>query len=146
MKLISHRGNLEGANPSQENSPFYILNALNHGFDVEIDVWFVNGNFVLGHDKPHHRIEPFFLNDDRLWCHAKNREALQQMMERGVHCFWHNTDDYTITSRGYAWCYFNHYHSKGITVVRDDSVVLPDWCYGICSDNPVSWKERLTHV
>jgi len=38
MKLISHRGNLFGPNPTNENNPDYILNAIELGYDVEIDV------------------------------------------------------------------------------------------------------------
>ena len=35
MILISHRGNLSGKNEELENSPEYIMNALNYGFNVE---------------------------------------------------------------------------------------------------------------
>ena len=40
MILISHRGNLNGPKPDQENSPNYINNAISKGYNVEIDVWF----------------------------------------------------------------------------------------------------------
>ena len=36
---IAHRGNTRGPNPEKENQPEYILQAINEGFDVEIDVW-----------------------------------------------------------------------------------------------------------
>ena len=52
MIYISHRGNLNGINPKQENKPSYIFNALERSFDVEVDVWFVKGKFYLGHDEP----------------------------------------------------------------------------------------------
>ena len=52
MKLISHRGNLEGPNPERENHPDYIYEAIQAGYDVEIDIWFVDGKFKLGHDEP----------------------------------------------------------------------------------------------
>ena len=51
MILISHRGNIMGPNPEQENHPDYIREALNIGYDVEIDVWYTD-KFMLGHDKP----------------------------------------------------------------------------------------------
>ena len=41
MKLISHRGNFKGKEPLNENHPDYIRKAIDHGFEVEIDVWFV---------------------------------------------------------------------------------------------------------
>jgi hypothetical protein len=52
MILISHRGNISGPNPERENHPDYILEALQAGYEVEIDVWFVDGKFKLGHDGP----------------------------------------------------------------------------------------------
>ena len=27
------------------------------------------------------------------------------MLENDIHCFWHQEDDYTITSKGYIWTY-----------------------------------------
>ena len=46
MRLISHRGNLNGTS-SYENHPEHIHKALLKGFDVEIDVWFQKENFYL---------------------------------------------------------------------------------------------------
>ena len=39
MLYISHRGNLEGVNPKDENRPDYVINALNNNFHVEVDTW-----------------------------------------------------------------------------------------------------------
>lgn len=47
MKIISHRGNLNGRNVFTENSVESINLALKHGFDVEIDVWYKNNNWYL---------------------------------------------------------------------------------------------------
>ena len=47
MKLISHRGNINGPNKTEENSPEHILNAINNGYDVEIDVWFIDDKWYL---------------------------------------------------------------------------------------------------
>ena len=52
MRLISHRGNINGKQPHLENEPKYVNDALKKGYDVEIDLWFVDGFFWLGHDKP----------------------------------------------------------------------------------------------
>ena len=38
MKLIAHRGNIDGPNPSKENHPEYIESAIVDGYDVEIDL------------------------------------------------------------------------------------------------------------
>ena len=77
MKLIAHRGNINGPNPERENSPDYIKEALDKGFDVEIDVWKINGSYFLGHDAPEYRIEFGFLMNDRLWCHAAPGQQCQ---------------------------------------------------------------------
>ena len=76
MILISHRGNLNGAS-AYENHPEYIQEALNQGFDVEIDVWWIDDTgFWLGHDKPQYLVDEYYLENPKLWCHAKNLEAL----------------------------------------------------------------------
>jgi hypothetical protein len=50
--LISHRGNVNGPNADKENHPDYIIQALQLGYNVEIDVWYTNNNWYLGHDNP----------------------------------------------------------------------------------------------
>ena len=105
MILISHRGNLDGKKEKLENHPDYIEEAKKKGFDVEIDVWFIKNNFFLGHDGPQFKVDSKFLEDQKLWCHAKNSDALKELSKINCHFFWHNTDDYTITSKGYIWTY-----------------------------------------
>ena len=52
MKLISHRGNINGENIELENTPDYIDEAISLGYDVEIDIWKDEDGFYLGHDEP----------------------------------------------------------------------------------------------
>ena len=103
MKLISHRGNLEGKINDLENKPDYILDALNKGFEVEVDIWYHKKKLYLGHDEPLYKTDLLFLGDNRLWCHAKNREALEHLLQYEVRTFWHQEDDYTITSDKIIW-------------------------------------------
>lgn len=144
MKVISHRGNLNGRDEAQENCPSYVQAAVDAGYDVEIDVWHIDGELYLGHDRPQYKIHDSWLNEMRnfLWCHAKNDSALAKLLELGVHCFWHETDKFTLTSRGIPWCYPKNYIRGGITVVFDDSVIgtLPEDVFGVCTDNPTKWK------
>lgn len=70
MIFISHRGNLDGPVLEKENDPKIIEQRLNEGYDVEIDVLFVDGIFHLGHDSPDHVVLLDFLLKKRLWCHA----------------------------------------------------------------------------
>ena len=140
MILISHRGNLNGIS-SRENRPGYIHNALVQDFDVEIDVWYVDGNFWLGHDIPQYKIEENFLETPKLWCHAKNIDALYKMTSNSlIHSFWHQDDDVTLTSRGYLWTYpGKQLTEKSICVLpefedKKSKVILPKNVAGICSD------------
>ncbi len=134
MILISHRGNINGSNPEMENKPEYIQEALDLGYDVESDVWFIDGNFFLGHDEPQYKVNEKFLQEVGVWCHAKNIDALNQMIENGkIHCFFHQEDDVTLTSRGYLWTY------PGKELTSNSIAVLPDKkpdveVAGICSD------------
>ena len=105
MILIAHRGNLDGPNPERENEPGYLEEALAAGFAVEVDVWCVNDELYLGHDRPQHFIEPVFLTRPTVWCHAKNLEALHVLLFLGAHCFWHENDTVTLTSDNYIWTY-----------------------------------------
>ena len=56
MLFISHRGNINGPNHKEENKIDYILNALNEMYEVEVDLWFKNNKFYLGHDEPQFEI------------------------------------------------------------------------------------------
>ena len=136
MILISHRGNIEGRNPDQENKPEYIRAALFQGYDCEIDVWYVDDNFYLGHNYPQYKIEESFLYNAKLWCHAKNIQALYKMkLNPLIHCFYHETDKVAITSKGYLWTYPNNeLTDKSICVLPEIQKIKIDNCAGICSD------------
>tara|TARA_Y100001963_G_C6769899_1_gene444294 strand:- start:651 stop:1106 length:456 start_codon:yes stop_codon:yes gene_type:complete len=143
MIFISHRGNLEGSKPDLENSPEYIRSALQHGFDVEVDVRLINGKFFLGHDKPQHEVDWKFLTNHSLWCHAKDIASLEAMLSIGAHCFWHQEDFVTLTSRGFIWTF------PGVDLTSRSICVLPELfdyknidCYGICSDEIKAYKEK----
>jgi hypothetical protein len=108
MKLISHRGNINGPNPKRENTLPYIMEALHSGYGVEIDVWLVGDDIILGHDAPHELVDDKFLRTEGLLCHAKNKEAFAYMLGiEQIHCFWHQEDTYTLTSKGIPVVYPN---------------------------------------
>ena len=135
MIWIAHRGNLNGPKPEFENNPDYINEAVGKGFDVEVDVWVLRGDFYLGHDGSQYRIDIEYLCSYPLWCHAKNLDALVAMRRAGnIHCFWHENDMYTMTSRGWIWAYpGNDVNSDCIEVIQDDA--WPDHLAGgCCSD------------
>ena len=140
MKLISHRGNLSGPNPEQENQPEYIAEALKQGYDVEIDVWFKDNKFMLGHDEPQYEF-PFELIDQhypKLWIHCKNIDALSKLNELDpngskVNYFWHENDLGVLTSKSYIWS--TNLINNGILVMPELFDKQPiETTMGICSD------------
>jgi len=137
MILISHRGNLNGKIDSRENKPDYILEAIDRGFDVEIDVWYTNSNngWFLGHDQPQYGIDSDFLKMPEIWCHAKNINTLNELLKIKAHCFFHQNDPVTLTSKGYMWTYPTHpLTENSICVLPELQKIDVKGCAGICSD------------
>jgi hypothetical protein len=140
MILISHRGNISGPNPEQENRPEYIAESLKQGYDVEIDVWFKDNKFMLGHDEPQYEF-PFELIDQaypKLWIHCKNIDALSKLNELDpngskVNYFWHENDLGVLTSKSYIWS--TNLINNGILVMPELFDRQPiETTMGICSD------------
>jgi hypothetical protein len=147
MILISHRGNLNGPNIAFENNLDYITEAINSGFDCEIDLWKIKEKIYLGHDEPQYIINNInFLNNKKLWVHCKNNESLEFCLKNNFHCFFHNNDNYTITSKGYIWAYpgkeFNSNLCISVLPELNNFFILKN-CYGICSDYIIKIKENL---
>ena len=147
MIFISHRGNIDGIKKSEENNQNKIDFCLSMGYDVEVDVWFVDNKFYLGHDEPQYQIKIDYLTNNKLWCHAKNKESLELLLKNKIHCFWHENDAYTLTSNGIIWVYPNK------ELVINSVAVMPEItsysldslskCYGICSDNVKYYLENI---
>tara|TARA_B100000886_G_scaffold335189_1_gene291876 strand:+ start:941 stop:1375 length:435 start_codon:yes stop_codon:yes gene_type:complete len=136
MIYISHRGYINGVDEKLENNPSNILKLLEKNIHVEIDVRYHNKNFYLGHDDPKHKIDSNFLKHKNLWCHAKNFKTLDEIRNIDCHYFWHQEDDYTLTSKGFVWVY------PGKPLIKNSIAVLPEKfkqdlsiCSGICTDN-----------
>ena len=141
MIYISHRGNLTGKKPEMENKPSYISDALNQGYHCEVDVWFVNNKFMLGHDEPKYGF-PFVLFRsfyNKLWIHCKNVEAISALNDfpetHLLNYFWHQKDDFTLTSKNFIWTYpGKHVCNKSVLVVDDAREYAGPICFGLCSD------------
>jgi hypothetical protein len=143
MYLISHRGNINGVSKSRENSPSYITEALEKGYDVEVDVRFENRKFFLGHDKNQYEINEKFLLNKKIWCHAKTTEALDALERINAHYYWHQEDDYTLTSRGFIWTYpGKKLLSKSICVLPEKFKYNKIDCEGICSDFIENYRQN----
>jgi len=144
MILISHRGNITGPIIEAENNPNYIDNAIKAGFDVEIDIWILNNNIWLGHDKNQYEINLKWLEDrfSKLWIHCKNIDAILyfKYLKYPINYFWHEKDTITMTSKGYIWAY------PGKQPIKESIAVLPELykdniskCIGICSDYIINY-------
>ena len=139
MKLIAHRGLFDGPDSTVENTVEQIELALSKGYDVELDVWQIGNTFYLGHDKPESAISASWLENSAFWIHAKNTQALDTL--RHLNVFWHQSDDYTLTSAGFIWCYPGKSVpiTKSILVMPEsagisiDKIMHTDY-YGVCSD------------
>ena len=99
MIFIAHRGNINGPNPSQENNPKYIQQALDKGYYAEVDVWVIDGKILLGHDEAQYSSSIDFLKNDKIVCHAKNPDALALLVSKNMHCFGHDNDEVVLTSK-----------------------------------------------
>ena len=141
MILLSHRGNLKGPNPHLENKPKYIIQAIKLGYQVEVDVRFYKGRLYLGHDKPQYKVSNNFLKNKKIWCHAKDIKALEKLKKIKSIYFWHQNDDYTLTSNGYFWTYPGKKILKNSIYVQTGKKKLKNTnCAGICSDYISKYK------
>lgn len=151
MIIISHRGNLFGPNKELENSPEYIENTISQGFDVEVDVWVLNDKIYLGHDSPEYSVElPYIISiSNNSWFHCKNINALLFFINNfpDFRFFWHQEDDYTLTSNKLIWTYPNKIvTNKSIIVDLEGNYKNDNSVYGICTDYPIKIKNTLSKI
>jgi len=147
MLYISHRGNIDKKDTSTENSPSKIEICIKSGYDVEVDIRYIHGDWWLGHDENQYKVSVEWINkiSKKLWIHCKNYEALFKCHNQWNY-FWHEKDSYTITSKGYIWAY------PGCSVNHRSVCVMPEWnnhktdnireVYAICSDNIEYCKQQ----
>lgn len=150
MIYIAHRGLFEGPDQIKENHPDQIKKALNKGYHVEIDIRCIDKKLVLGHDEPLYEIKDSTIDLRKTWIHCKNVEALYYFtthISEKYNYFWHENDQYTLTSKNYIWTY------PGKNLTNISIMVMPEYvdkslmntkdvvCHGICSDYVEKIKE-----
>lgn len=154
MIIISHRGNLTGPHSATENLPSSVDHAISLGLNVEIDLWVSEDKTLhLGHDHSEYEVTCSWIVDRNtwLWIHCKNMLALEYATTylTDTNYFFHQNDDYTLTSKGFVWVY------PGVTTPKNSIAVLPEstdrWLsnlddykdlYGVCTDFPNALLER----
>jgi hypothetical protein len=149
MRLIAHRGNINGPNPYDENYPNHITYVLGLDlYDVEIDVWYIDDEFWLGHDEAQYKVEEEFLENVKLWCHAKNIVSFARMLQNDkIHCFFHQNDDCTLTSNKFVWTFPGQKLTDNSICVMpertNDSFLTDKYiCNGICSDYVAKFNNK----
>jgi hypothetical protein len=143
MIYIAHRGLIDGPDITLENHPLQIMTAIELGYHCEVDLRLIDDKLYLGHDEPQYEVDEYWLRDSSLWIHAKNIEALYWLSTHKTwqyNYFWHENDQYTLTSKGYIWT------NPGQTLTNNSVMVMPEHvdenlsnaiianCYAICSD------------
>ena len=127
MILIAHRGLTEGPDVNLENRPEQIELTLSQGFHCEIDVWRKKDEWILGHDRPDYKVDEKFIGRQGLWLHCKNLDALLELSTRPIQYeyFWHQEDDFTLTSGQYIWTYPGKELTRNSIAVQPEA--RPDW-------------------
>ena len=160
MIIISHRGNIDGPS-EEENHPDRIDKCISLGYDVEIDVRYdylnipcLHSNiFWLGHDDSQYKVSWKWISNrlKHLWIHCKDIMTLYEFSARATpsyQYFWHQGDDFTLTSGNNIWTYpGNPCTSRSIMVMPEETMDVDKIsdlkvsdCYGICTDYPSKLK------
>ena len=149
MILISHRGNINKIDRKKENSQSYIQEAIDLGYEVEIDIWLHNKCLYLGHDNPTYKVDLNWLEKRKkhLWIHCKNFQALSYLINSNLRIFYHLQEDYTIISDKHIWAHnLSLVNSKCIIPLLSKKEIT-EWeitdVYGVCSDFIEVLKDRL---
>ena len=155
MIFIAHRGLTNGPDPIKENNINTIEIAIKKGFDVEIDIWVFDNKVYLGHDKENLlKIDLKYIEENKevFWIHSKNFQALDFFSKldskEELNYFWHQEDNYTLTSKNIPWIYPGcEPISEGILVmpeeVMDISKIYNLKIKGVCSDYIEAIKEKF---
>ena len=138
---IAHRGLINGANHTIENSMTTVTEWCRQGRSSEIDIWWHREAFWIGHDEPREPVSPEFLRSEYLWIHAKNPEGfyhLQKLSNEkgwGLRIFYHTDEDYALTTTGETIILPGLPDVEGWTYMMPEmGFVIPTIAGKICSD------------
>lgn len=166
MRIISHRGNLTGPDKIRENKELALIEALEKGFDIEFDIWYVAGRFWLGHDTAEISFSVDTLihwsskyMDRMFYVHCKNLWALEELSyisKNNIIPFCHDMDQAILLKDNTIWI---HPNALSNSSKRDKSIAVFSTCktakydvsldidfsdfYGICTDYPIDLRNSL---
>lgn len=154
MIIIAHRGNLNGPE-NREHNINQLEFVIKSGFNVEIDIRLSNDNcFYIGHDEKKHKIELNWIikYKNYLWIHCKDNRSFIYFNSNKIlnfNYFWHDKDEFTLTSRGFIWAYpsskifQNAINVKPEINIDDNTLIKHKPIFGICTDFPLKYKRLL---
>lgn len=143
MIRIANRGNYNGINSQRENTVSYIEEAIAAGYDVKVDAWLIDTTWHLGSDFPKEIVDLSFFERPCVWTHAMNLIGYVSLYNNPkAHTFWHNKDEFAITSKGIKWARthiltydgvlalpeYNDYHTNLLRMEQIDPL-------GVCSND-----------
>lgn len=153
MIIISHRGNLTGPSKKENTIEAWYkyceVDKRGASTYCELDLWYRNGKYWTGHDKPmESRVDNLLLHEGILW-HCKNFDACNQMSLIGSgHFFFHENDPHTMTSKGWIWAYPREQVNAQTIIVCQSlestiSTIKDGRAMGVCTDYFVQALEAI---
>ena len=154
MKIISHRGNLEKSNVELENTIPFLEKAIEMGYEVETDIWYVEKKLYLGHNGPTSVVSVDWLltNKNKLWIHCKHQDSLFYLKNFSeLNIFYHDNDPFTITSKNIILInpFFETNYYDGILMMPEYSKVdIQDVIKfkGIFTDKVTFYEDYINNV
>lgn len=149
MIFIAHRGNTEGPS-ALENTARHIEAALDQGFDVEVDVRYIDGAYCLGHDYVTQQVPLNFLARKGVWVHAKDPDTFEHLASLGahgvysiIHTFYQRDDAISLTTRGYYWTHINNPVSSKHSIIMPTGTgsKIDTLCHGVCTDYAKAFRD-----
>jgi hypothetical protein len=117
MIKIAHRGNYDGRNVDRENTPDYVNEAISAGYNVLVDAWLIDKEWMLGADFPLHKVHLSFFERPEVWVRARNLVGYVSLFHNHTaHVFWQHKDDFTFTSKCIKWANKNILTHDGVMV------------------------------
>lgn len=150
MRWIAHRGNTEGPIPERENTPDYLVKALERGYDIEVDVWMGPCGLLCGHERDGAvSVSTDFLRRQNAWVHCKDVASFMCLSRYpDVNCFMQDAEPAVLTSRGFVWlhssydgipdgrCVLTQLNHQGFPAQFQPYAVCTDWVGTLVPERP----------